>query len=279
MNLGLREVIQRKTRNKPLLHINFSILEQLKGIFDAVKQANVYLIVALSEGERKYFGTKLAKIVNDYFNSLLKRKKVFLSADHCHSLNSIRQAAEAGYDLIVVDFSIFPLKKNIHQTRKGVKLAKSINPNILVEGELGYLPGKSKVLSVPPKISYTKVEQAEIFVKKTGIDLLAPAVGNFHGKVLNFSPKIDVNLIKEIKEKVKIPLVLHGGSGIKKSVIKKAAKAGISIVHFNTDIREAWRRSLEKSLNRNKEEVAPYKILPKVIQDIKGVIEGKICES
>ena len=276
-NKRLAQIIKEsEQQNRALSHLNFSCLEQIKGIFEAVEETNLPVIAAVSEKERKFLGAGLAKNLVDYFNFCSGKKLIFLSADHCRSFDSIKEAAKANYDLIVVDFSKFSFEQNLKKTKKAVKLIKSINPKILIEGELGYLPGKSKILNQPPKeilgnktSFYTKLEEAEIFVKETKIDLLAPSVGNFHGKVLNFSPKIDIDLIKKIKQKIKIPLVIHGGSGIKKFVLKEVIKSGVSIVHFNTDIREAWKKGLQKGLNQNKKEIAPYKILPTAINSAK----------
>lgn len=277
---SLKEVIREiDKKGKGLLHINFATLEQIKGIFEAVKETKIYLIAAASEGERKYLGTKLVKVLVNYFNLFFEKKRIFTSADHCHSLKSVKEAAENDYDLIVADFSHLNFEENCRKTEEAVKMAKSIKPDILVEGEIGKLAGRSEILTKAPKGPYADPEEARIFSEKTKVDLLAPAVGNFHGKIEHFHPKIDFNLIKEIKRKTKLPLVLHGGSGIKNSDVKKSIKLGISIVHYNTDIREIWRKYLDKSLRKNKKEVVPYKILPKVVENIKKGVEDKIAFS
>ncbi len=275
----LKEIIIKADKNKKgLLHINFATLEQIKGIFESVKETKSYLIAAASEGERKYLGTRLVKILVDYSNLFFKERKIFVSADHCHSLKSVREAVESGYDLIVADFSHLSFKKNCQKTKEAVEIAKSIKPDVLVEGEIGKLAGSSEILTKAPKGPYADPKEAKIFAEETKIDLLAPAVGNFHGKVEHFHPKINFDLIKKIKEKTNLPLVLHGGSGIKDSDVKESIKSGITIVHYNTDIREIWRKYLDKSLKENKKEVVPYKILPLVVEEIKKGLEIKIKE-
>jgi fructose-bisphosphate aldolase class II len=107
--------------------------------------------------------------------------------------------------------------------------------------------------------------------------MLAPAVGNIHGMLKNAkNPDLNIERIKEIREAVSVPLVLHGGSGLSDNDFRKAIKAGISLIHISTEIRAAWRESLEKVLENKPDEIAPYKIVPPVIKRIEEVIEGKI---
>ena len=122
----------------------------------------------------------------------------------------------------------------------------------------------------------TKPEEALEFVRATDIDLLAPSVGNIHGIVKTGNPNLNIDRIRAIKEAVKVPLVLHGGSGITDADFKKAIKAGISIVHINTEIRLAYHRSLKLSLQETPEETTPYKIMKPVVQEIQKVVENKL---
>lgn len=133
----------------------------------------------------------------------------------------------------------------------------------------------------------TKPEDAARFVKETGIDLLAPAVGNIHGMLARRSeseggfkftpnPALDIERIKELRQAAGIPLVLHGGSGIIDSDFTKAIDAGISIIHINTEIRLAWRQGIEKALKENPEEIVPYKILPYAVGEIKKNVDKRL---
>ena len=151
-----------------------------------------------------------------------------------------------------------------------------------MEGELGYIGSSSQLHKKIPKgiaISseqLTTVEEARKFVEETGVDLLAPAVGSVHGIIEGFKPKLDYKRIKEIAVIVSTPLVLHGASGLSDSSIKKAIKAGVSIVHINTEIRLAWRKALEQSLKQRKNELAPYKILDKPMAAAEKIVEKKM---
>jgi fructose-bisphosphate aldolase class II len=158
-----------------------------------------------------------------------------------------------------------------------VDYAKSVNPDILVEAELGFIGKSSQVLEGIPegvKITeefLTKPEEAKRFVVETGIDMLAPAVGNIHGMLKGGKdPALNIKRIKEIKEAVGTPLVLHGASGNSAEDIKEAIKAGMSVVHINTEIR------VVKSLQDNPDEVAPYKYMKDAVLAVEKVVEEKL---
>ena len=122
----------------------------------------------------------------------------------------------------------------------------------------------------------TTKEEAETFVEKTGVDLLAPSVGNIHGMVKGGNPKLNIEKIKEIQEACGVPLVLHGGSGISDENFRDAIQAGISIIHINTEIRVAYKEALEKYLKENPNEIAPYKILKPAVEAIEQVVEQRL---
>lgn len=170
---------------------------------------------------------------------------------------------------------------------------KKIKKGILVEGELGYIGSSSKIFDKPPEgvainnEDLTKPEDAAKFVKETKIDLFAPAVGNLHGM---FSaeggsasggkgarnPDLDIARIKAIKKAAGIPLVLHGGSGIKDEDFVAAIEAGISVIHINTEIRIAWRKGMDASFKDNQNEITPYKLFPQAVAEVKKVVMERL---
>ena len=254
----------------------------LKAIFESAKELGLPVIIGLSEGEAGFVGYKqaaaLVKSLREQYNY-----PIFLNSDHTKSLEKIKEAVEAGFDAVLFDAGKLPLEENIQKTKEAVELVKGINPDILVEAELGYLGASSVILKEIPKDAaikkedLTKPEDAARFVKETGIDLLAPAVGNIHGMFKNApNPALDIERIKEIRQTAGIPLVLHGGSGITDSDFTKAIDAGISIIHINTEIRLAWRQGIDKALKENPEEITPYKILPYAVEEIKKVVSQRL---
>src|SRR5262249_6466944 len=127
----------------------------------------------------------------------------------------------------------------------------------------------------------TTPEQARQFVDATGIDILAPAVGNMHGMLRSMvqgtaKKHLDLRRIAQIKEASGVFLTLHGGSGTDDEHFRKAITAGINIVHINTELRVAWRESLDESLVRDSNEVVPYKILKPVVDAVKQVVSSRL---
>jgi fructose-bisphosphate aldolase class II len=282
--INLKEVIKNSENKKVAIgHFNISNLEQLKAIFEAGRELSLLLIIGTSEGEGNFIGFKQAAALVKSLYVSGGNYPIFLNADHIHSLKKAKEAAEAGYDSITFDASELSFEENIRKTKEAVKFIKSINPEILVEGEIGFIGASSKILKEIPEGAaikpedLTKPEEAERFVKETGIDLLAPAVGNIHGMMAGRpNPSLDIERIKRIRKVAGAPLVLHGGSGITNKDFLAAIDAGISIIHINTEIRWAWRRGLEKSLKDNPEEIAPYKIMPAVIEEMKKAVIDKL---
>ncbi|MFA5386146.1 MAG: class II fructose-bisphosphate aldolase [Candidatus Paceibacterota bacterium] len=285
----LETILEAKKDKKAIGHFNVSNLETIKAIIGAAQRENVPVIIGVSEGERSFIGLRqVAALIKNYREEL--SFPIFLNADHTHSLIKAKQAIEAGFDAITFDLSGLPLEENIKQTKEIVAYKKSINSEVLIEGETNPIWGKSEVLSEVPKevaeavreINMTKPELAKQFVKETGVDLLAPATGNIHGVVKDgksdviIKPKIDIERIKEISKVVDVPLVLHGGSGIPEEDLKQAIEAGVSIIHINTELRLTWRNSLEEKLKKYPNEIIPYKIMPEVIFDIENLVEKKL---
>jgi fructose-bisphosphate aldolase class II len=263
-------------------HFNISDLTLLKAVYAAAQELKVPVIVGASEGERAFLGVaQIAALVR----SLREEGGVpiFLNADHTHSLESAMAAAKAGFDSIVYDLSALPFAENVKQTRQAVEALKSVNPKILVEGEIGNIGTGSEIHDSVPDHSkdLTTPEEAKQFVESTGVDILAPAVGNTHGMVQsmvqgNVRKRLDLARIREIKRATKSLLTLHGGSGTEDHDLEEAIAAGINIVHINTELRVAWRRGLEEALAKNPREVVPYKLLPVAEESVKQVVLARL---
>jgi fructose-bisphosphate aldolase class II len=209
---------------------------------------------------------------------------IFLNADHTHSLAHALDVAKAGFDSVVFDLSALPFEQNVRQTKEAVETLKAINPAILVEGEIGDIGTGSEIHEAAPDLSkgLTSPAQAKRFVESTGIDILAPAVGNMHGMLKSMvqgqtRKRLDIERIAEIKRAVSIPLTLHGGSGTDDEDLRKAIGAGINIVHINTELRVAWRRGLEEGLSKEPDEVVPYKILPFALEQVEQVARSRLA--
>jgi fructose-bisphosphate aldolase class II len=275
-------ILEAEEKGTAIGHFNISNLETLKGIFEAAKKMDVPVIIGTAEGEQNYIGTKqvvaLVKSLREEFDY-----PIFLNADHHYSFDKVKEAIDAGYDAVIFDATNLSFEENIKVTRQCVEYARSVNPDIIVESELGFIGASSKVLDGIPegvKITeefLTKPEEAKRFVMETGVDMIAPAVGNIHGMLKGGKdPALNIKRIKEIKEAVGIPMVLHGASGNSAEDIKAAILAGMNCVHINTEIRVAFRQALVKSLQDNPDEVAPYKYMKDAVQAVEKVVEEKL---
>lgn len=276
---NLKEIIKEAENNKIAIgHFNASDSVALKAIFEVARELELPVIIGVSEGEREFIGVhQIAALIKSLREEY--RYPVFLNADHTKSLEKIKEAVNVGFDAVMFDGSNLPFEENIKKTKETVEYVKSVRPEILIEGELGCIWGSSTVFGESISIKeedLAKPAEANSFIKETGIDLLAVAVGNIHGIVSSGNPKLNIERIKELKAASLVPLVLHGGSGIPDNEISAAIDAGISIIHINTELRLAWRKGMEKTLKEKQDEIASYNLLPVVIGEIKKIVEQKL---
>lgn len=258
---------------------NISTGEQLRAIIEAARELQSPVIIGTSESERSFIGIKqIVALVNTWQEET--NIPVILNADHCKSFESVKEAVDAGYSAVHFDGSGLDFNKNIEITRQVVEYAKSKNPDIVVEGELGYLRGGSEIhkeIEIKPE-DLTKPDQAKEFIEKTKVDSLAIAVGNIHGIEVDLeNPHLYLEKIKEIQKNVPSTfLVLHGGSGTPEEDIKEAIKLGVVKVNVNTELRIAFVNALKKSLAEQSSEIKPYKILAYSVNTVRETVKEKI---
>ena len=270
---------------------NFSDFSQMKAIIEACKNLKSPVILGTSEGESKFFGIQEAVVLRNLLRNKL-RNPIFLNLDHGKSFEYLKQAIDAGYDSVHFDGSKLPLEENIKISKQVKKYAKSRLRRgssilsgwrgVLVEGEVGRIgTDSSKVYSEKFEIKeddLTKPDQAKEYIKKTGVDLLAVSIGNFHGiEVSGIDPNLRLDVLNKIKKETgNMFLVLHGGSGAQDDDIKEAIKLGIVKININTELRLAYSEALRKILADNSDEITPYKYLPEAQKSVAKIVEGKI---
>jgi len=267
---------------KAIGHFNISDSNQLHALALASMETKLPVIVGLSEGEREYFPISHAKALVDIYRT--KGVEMYLNADHTYSIEKAKKAIDDGVDSIVVDGAKLKMDENIAFVREVVKYARSKKGlfgghDIIVEGELGYI-GQSSSLhdELPAGVSLenlTKPEDAARLVKEGGLDCLAPAVGNIHGMLKSAAePRLHPDRVKAIADAAGVPLVLHGASGNTEEDIRACIKAGIAVVHINTELRVLYRNSLRASLMSD--ETTPYKFLNPSVEEMKNYVAGKL---
>ena len=277
----LRNVLTRlEKKGAALGHFNVADHVLLKAVIAAAAETKLPVLVGASEGEREFFGARqLAALVKSERQE--SDLPIFLNADHTHSLAKALEAAKAGFDAVTIDFSALPFEENVARTKETVEAIKAVNPAILAEGEIGDIGTGSEIKETAQGGKLSTPEEARQFVEATGIDNLAPAVGNMHGMLKSMvqgkaKKHLDLERIAQIKHAAGVFLTLHGGSGTDDEHFRKAITAGINIIHINTELRVAWRESLDKSLAQDLNEVVPYKILRPVVDSVKQVVSSRL---
>lgn len=262
-------------------HFNTSNLEVVHAIYAAARALDLPVIVGVSEGERDFTGVKeIAAIIRSIREGY--GYPIYLNADHTYTVERAREAIDAGFDAVIFDGAELPLEDNIARAKEVVAYARACGRDVLVEGELGFIGKSSKVLDAIPEgvdlsAGLTNPSDAQRFVAQTGVDLLAPAVGNFHGMLKGgVDPALSIETVAAVRVAAGVPLVLHGGSGNSALDFTRSIEAGISIVHINTELRVAFRKALEKALLDHPDEVSPYKYLKGAQDAVQAVVTEKL---
>ena len=282
MNTLLNALTRLENEGAAFGHFNVADLVLLKAVLAAARENGVPVLIGASEGERAFIGTReLAVLVKNLRDE--SDLPVFLNADHTHSLAKAKEAANAGFDLVGIDYSALPFEQNVARTKEAVEALKTINPAVIVEGEIGDIGTGSEIheMAQNKARNLTTPEEAGQFVRATAVDILAPAVGNMHGMLTSMllgktKKRLDIGRIAQIKKAAGVFLTLHGGSGTNDEDFLNAITAGINIIHINTELRVAWRQSLTASLGENSNEVVPYKILAPVVDSVKQVVSSRL---
>lgn len=235
MLVNMKEILHNASLEKKAVgSFNVYTYETIKGVLESAQQQNFPAIIAFGE---KYLKNMDFESVYSVVKAASKNVEVpfVLHLDHCSNLGNVYKAIKAGFTSVMYDGSALPYEQNVANTSKVVEIAKACN--VSVEAELGSLAagldsheGKSD-----DKEIYTSPLLAQDFVQKTGIDALAVSIGTVHG-MYKGTPNIRVDILKEIKEKVDIPFVLHGGSGTPEDVLVDCIENGICKINVNTEI-------------------------------------------
>lgn len=254
-------------------HFNINNLEWTRFILEECQELNSPVILGVSEGATKYMGgyKTVSNLVKSLISDLNITIPVALHLDHGSSYESCVKAIDNGFTSVMIDASKYPLDENINITKQVVLYAK--DKNVTVEAEIGAIGGEED--GVANELAYAKVEDAVKLVSETNIDFLAPALGSVHG-IYKGEPKLDFERMIKIHDLVKLPLVLHGGSGIPDELIKKAISCGITKININTELQIAWSKDVRKYLEENKVVYDPRKVIKSGEMAMKDMIKEKI---
>lgn len=253
---------------------NINNLEWTEAILDEAQALNTPVILGVSEGAAKYMGGWLvvSAMVKAYIKSKNITVPVALHVDHGSSFEVVKAAIDAGFSSVMIDASHFPFEENIEITKKVVEYAHA--KGVSVEAELGRVGGQED--HVVAETMYADPEECRILVEKTGIDCLAPALGSVHGPY-HGEPKLGFDEMAYINDLLKMPLVLHGGSGIPDEQLRKAIDRGTAKINVNTESQQAWTAIVREVLEKDKNVYDPRKIIGPGKEGIKNVVRAK-CE-
>jgi fructose-bisphosphate aldolase class II len=295
MLASTKEILEKANQGRYAVgHFNINNMEIVQGVVQAAINKKSPIILSTSEGAIKYAGLgflhQLALTASEYVEI-----PIALHLDHGTNLQTIKDCINIGYSSVMIDASKEKFEKNIQLTKKVVQLAHK--KGISVEAELGTIGGTEDNVS-SKEIILADPEKTKEFVEKTGCDFLAAAIGTSHG-AYKFKGKAELQLdiLKQIKEKTKIPLVLHGASSVPKNIVQQAQKYGaklkgvsgvpeiqlkraiyygINKVNTDTDLRLAFDAAIRKFLKENPKDFDPRHILSPARELITKVTEHRI---
>lgn len=275
--------LYRRTREEKFAVGAFNVdnQETLKAIALAAKNKNAPVLVEVSHGEVEMIGLKNLRCMVDNYKDEYGIE-MYINLDHSPTVEACKAAIDAGYEFIHIDISQANHDASddeiIEATKEVVRYAAKFGA--LVESEPHYFGGSSNLHK--EEIDYEEIkktfstpEGSKAFVNATGVDTFAAAIGNLHGKY-PVPKQLDIALLEKIRASIDCAISLHGGSGTPAHFYKEAVRAGISKININSDMRVAYRETLEKALKENPDEYAVIKLMPEVIAAVQNVVEEKI---
>jgi len=284
MLVHIGRIVNRQILGKYALPaFNTSDLEMTQGIVRAAEKQNAPIILQTSVGALEYAGIEeLVGIIK----TMAREAKVpiALHQDHCHDFALMKKLINLGYSSVMVDASHLPYKENLKLTREVVSYAHK--HGAWVQAELGRILGNEDWQNVKSGDDLmTDPDEAAKFVAETRIDTLAIAVGSVHGipvdprikKVLStLKEHVDLKRVAAIHKKIKIPLVLHGASGVPDKQIRAAIKLGVAVFNIDTDLRVAFNKALRSNIKKHLQIYDPRKLLAPATDALQTAAEGKI---
>ncbi|MCH7492688.1 class II fructose-bisphosphate aldolase [Patescibacteria group bacterium] len=279
MLVHLSELLKDAQEKKYALGaFNIENLETTLGVVNAAVKKVSPIILQVSETSIQYAGLKaITSIVQTIASVQAGDIPIALHLDHGRTFRAVAECVRAGFSSIMMDASDMPLTENIILTKQAVDFAH--RKAVLTQGELGVVKGLEEIEEEERHKLMTDPEEAEKFVKATGVDTLAVAVGNVHGilKMQKGNPGLDLDRLEAIHKLIPdTPLVLHGASGLPEAQIQKGIVRGISIINIDTELRLAFTNTLRATLINDPEEFDPREVLAPSIFAIQKVAEEKI---
>ena len=276
--VNAKDMLMKATEEKYAVGaFNCTNLIQLEAVVEAATEKNAPLIIQASVTPSKFLGPK---VLGAIYRTLAESAPIpiCLHLDHCNDVEFCKTCADAGYTNIMIDASKQEFSENIRQTKEVCDYCHGIG-GVSVEGELGTVSGiEDQVKVAEDEAALCDPEQAMEFVDKTGVDVFAPAIGTAHGVYKTKNPKLDFDRLKKIAEMIngsqaRVPLVIHGGTGLQPDVVTRLVSLGGSKFNVSTDLKHCLIDTTYDYILSHKDEYNPGKIDASVKEAIKGRIK------
>lgn len=275
--VSMKEMLEKGKENGYAVgQFNLNNLEYTQAILQAAEEEKSPVILGVSEGAARYMGgfNVVVAMVKSLMDSYKITVPVAIHLDHGSSFAKCAEAIHAGFTSVMIDASHDPLEKNIEVTKKVVELAHL--HGVSVEAELGTVGGQEDDV-IADGVIYADPQECKQLVDASGIDCLAPALGSVHGPYKG-EPNLGFKEMEEILDLVKIPLVLHGGTGIPTKDIQRAISLGTAKINVNTENQIAQAKKVREVLNENPDLYDPRKYLGPGREAIKETVISKMRE-
>ena len=265
MIVPIKQIIEKASKGKYAVGaFNTSNLEITLAIVRAAVAEKSPVIIQTSKSAIEYSNLPtIFNMISTVANTIGKSVPIAIHLDHGHDISLVKKCVDIGYNSVHMDASEKDFATNIKLSKQAASYGHQ--KKVWVQAELGAILGKEgmvKLKSGQIKMEdfMTDPEQAKIFVEKTGVDTLAVSVGTIHGHFKGIE-KVDQERLKKIRSLVKIPIVLHGGSGLSAGDFKQAIKNGVSVINIDTNLRMAFQKALKANINKKSNMIDPRKIL------------------
>lgn len=274
MLYNMKELLAIAKENKfAVPAFNIGSLEILRAVIEVAEETNSPVILEIHPLEIEYLTDPFVLTVKEYAHK--SKVPVVIHMDHGSNIYDVMRSIKNGYTSVMIDASNLPYEENVALTKQVVELAHKVN--VSVEAEIGTIGAMNYETEGVDNVLYTDPEQAKDFVKRTGIDCLAVAIGTAHGLYpKNFTPKLNLKLLKILNKEVNIPLVLHGGSGNPDEEVTASVSLGVSKVNISSDVKSVFFKKCHELLNENPNQYEPCDLFPKCIDEAKKVIYHKL---
>lgn len=274
MLYNMKELLTIAKENKfAVPAFNIGSLEILRAVMEVAEETNSPVILEIHPLEIEYLTDPFVLTVKEYAHK--SKVPVVIHMDHGSNIYDVMRSIKNGYTSVMIDASNLPYEENVALTKQVVELAHKVN--VSVEAEIGTIGAMNYETEGVDNVLYTDPEQAKDFVKRTGIDCLAVAIGTAHGLYpKNFTPKLNLELLKILNKEVNIPLVLHGGSGNPDEEVTASVSLGVSKVNISSDVKSVFFKKCHELLNENPNQYEPCDLFPKCIDEAKKVVYHKL---